>query len=208
MQYVQSIETIKEQNPYVICKQCDEPLIKPMFCENCGNNICQKCLSDVKCCESDKVIYPTDTNNECINTHEKMQNQEVNMQQKNKEELKKIVDSIKLKIQLKYINYLDRHLRTDSKDEFVRHFNKYLLSYQKTSKDCDNEFEEFIKIREIWLNQEIVSIKQGPCRMTQPKYSDKQKKEYAVNNNIFRQLVNDYYDEVSIFKDYLFSLPK
>jgi hypothetical protein len=67
LEYIQPVETIKEKHSHIICKQCNKPLIKPVFCENCCEFICQLCLTNGTCCEFSKVIYLTDTNNESIN---------------------------------------------------------------------------------------------------------------------------------------------
>jgi hypothetical protein len=67
LEYVQPIETIKEKHPHIICKQCDKPLIRPIFCENCCDFVCQSCLTNALCCEFSKVIFLSDTNNESIN---------------------------------------------------------------------------------------------------------------------------------------------
>jgi hypothetical protein len=67
LEYIQAIEKIKEKDQHIICKQCNKPLIKPVFCQNCCNFACQLCLSNASCCKTDKVIYLTDKNSESIN---------------------------------------------------------------------------------------------------------------------------------------------
>ncbi len=64
LKYTQSIKTIKEKYTNIICKQCDKPLIKPVFCENCCYFSCELCLTNAVCCENGKVIY---LNNDSIN---------------------------------------------------------------------------------------------------------------------------------------------
>ncbi len=57
LEYIHPIETIKNTYPHIFCKQCDNLLIEPVFCENCCYFSCQLCLINATCCKNGKVIY-------------------------------------------------------------------------------------------------------------------------------------------------------
>jgi len=54
IEYVDSIDDIKLSNPNIICKYCDKPLYKPVYCNICEKWICEKCaqpFNSENCCK-------------------------------------------------------------------------------------------------------------------------------------------------------------
>ncbi len=44
-QYVETISTIRLSHPYLLCKFCNDPLVKPCICTICDGLMCRICLS-------------------------------------------------------------------------------------------------------------------------------------------------------------------
>jgi hypothetical protein len=56
-EYTQTIDSIKEKFPHIVCKYCIKPLVNPYLCENCCDFMCEVCPSTNitnRCCDIDK----------------------------------------------------------------------------------------------------------------------------------------------------------
>ncbi len=86
------------------------------------------------------------------------------------------------------------------------YFNIYIQSITNIDKKYNNkDFDEFDQVRKIWLDEYIAPVTDATSRNKEQPYSfdikcNHEKYNYAVNNNIFRQKINSYYQRIADIK--------
>jgi len=135
-------------------------------------------LTQQKICD-EKII--TDTHNTEIEL-KKIRNNSKTDTHNTEIELKKILNNSKTELQLRYI----------CRSGMITKFNKYLETFQVS----DDDYDDFIKIKNIWFDDTKVKIKVVGGTTTTPKYLPDIKNEYAINNKIFQLIINNYYEAI------------